>query len=347
MKRLKIYLIYCLSFVLSQDVIAASIKVKSESLYQTDDVIWGFDFLSNHKIIFTERGGKLKIFDLEKKVVNEVKGVPTVYSRGQGGLLDVRVRDSNKIFLSYSKPTKNGAMTAIMSAELKDNQLVNSKVITTNSESENNIHFGSRIEFDNKGNLYFSVGDRNERSRVQDLKYHNGKVLSVDLKTFEKAEVYSFGHRNPQGLVFDPNTEALFETEMGPRGGDELNRLSKGKNYGWPVITYGREYYGPKIGEGTHKTGMEQPLVYWVPSISPSALTIYTGDKIKSWVGSFFIGCLSGQHIRRVKISEGKVVEQEEILKDSGERFRNLRTGPDGYLYFSTDSGKLAKLIIE
>ena len=232
------------------------------------------------------------------------------------------------------------------------------KIFTGNNLDADGIHFGSRLEFDDKGYLFVSLGERNVRERSQQLSFHNGKIIRLkddgsiphdnpfSRDTNAKPEIWSYGHRNPQGLVRDPKTGDLWSTEMGPRGGDELNLIKAGANYGWPVITYGREYYGPKIGEGTHKDGMEQPIAYWVPSISPSGMTIYHGEVFPKWKGNIFLGNLSGAHLRRLVLNDQKkVIHQEELLKSQNYRIRNVRSGPDGYRYISTDSGLIARLI--
>ncbi len=359
--------LFCSILLLVSSVSVAADKVYTsegqkftfEVLTQQKDVIWGFDFLNKDQIIFTERGGKLKLFDLKTKAVTEVSGAPKVWSKGQGGLLDVRVhpKDKNKVYLAYSEPVADGSMTAVGFGTVEKNKLVNFKKIFTGvGSNDNSIHFGSRIDFDGKGHIFVSIGDRNDRDRAQSLEFHNGKIIRLKedgtvpsdnpfLKNKKaRPEIWSYGHRNPQGLVYHLEKNELWSSEMGPRGGDELNLITPGTNYGWPVITFGREYYGPKIGEGTAKKGMEQPVVQWTPSISPSAITIYTGSAFPKWKNNIFMANLSGEHLRRLKIDGQKVTAQEELLSDLSLRFRNVRTGPDGFLYISTDDGKIARL---
>lgn len=331
-----------------------------EVLHKGNDVIWGFDFLDINQIIFSERNGSFKLLNLKSKLVTDLDGAPKIRSSGQGGLLDVRVHPAHKseIYFSYSETTEKGSTTALGFAILKGGKLSSIKRLFSGFEpGKENVHFGSRIEFDGKGHLWMTVGDRNEREKAQDLNFHNGKIIRLkedgSIPTDNpfisnkkaKSEIWSFGHRNPQGLVFNSSTNELWSTEFGPKGGDELNLIQPGSNYGWPDITYGREYYGPKIGEGTAKIGMKQPFCYWVPSISPSALTIYSGDKFQKWKGQFFIATLSGLHLRRLKLDSSRVTEQEELLNDLNIRIRNVRTGPDGFLYLSTDNGIIARLI--
>ncbi len=334
-------------------------RFQFEVLTKQKDVIWGFDFLDSKRVIFTERGGKLKLLDLESKKITEIAGVPPVFASGQGGLLDIRVHPTqkSKIYLTYAQPVGEGSTTALATATLSGTSLTAVKqIFSAIAPSDTKIHYGSRIEFDNKGHVYISVGDRNQRDRVQDLAYHNGKVIRLNedgsvptdnpfvKNPKARPEVWSYGHRSPQGLVRNAITGDLWLSEMGPRGGDELNLIRAGANYGWPVITYGREYYGLKIGEGPAKAGMEQPVVHWVPSISPSALTIYTGTLFPKWKDHLFLANLSGTHLRLLKLKGQTVVAQEELLKEFNLRIRNVRTGPEGDLFISTDSGQIARL---
>jgi glucose/arabinose dehydrogenase len=339
-------------------------KFSMEVLTEQKDVIWGFDFLPDGRIVFTEVRGQVKLLDPGKKSVQTVTGIPQAVRQGQGGMLDVRAHPdfakNAQIYLTYSEAV-DGKMTTTLGrgrlegTELKDYR----KLFSAFEPSGNEIHFGSRIEFDGAGHLFMSFGDRNERDKAQDLRYHNGKILRLNedgtapadnpyaKEPAAKPEIWSYGHRNPQGLAKHPITGELWSAEYGPRGGDEINLIHAGANYGWPVITYGREYWGPKIGEGTEKPGMEQPVVHWAPSISPSGIGFYTGDTFPKWKGDLFVAALSGQHLRRLVLENGKVVKQEPLFGDLGWRFREVRQGPDGLLYFSTDEGKLGRLIPE
>lgn len=316
------------------------------------DVVWGFDFLNNGKIIYTQRDGTLAVFDPKTKKTDKLQGVPKVYAVGQGGLLDVRVHPKNgRIYLSYSEPLEGGkSTTAIGVGVLSGNTLSDfKKLFSANHVSENDYHYGSRIEFDGKGHIFFTVGERGERPSVQKLSTHLGKVIRlnedgsvpkdnpyVGVKD-ALPEIWARGIRSPQGLAMRPGTEELWEAEMGPKGGDEINMIEPKKDYGWPVVTYGREYDGPKIGEGTSKAGVEEPVKYWVPSISPSALAFHKGE--------LFLATLSGEHVRRIVLNGKKVASEEELFSGKGHRFRNLRSGPDGFLWFSTDEGKIGKII--
>jgi aldose sugar dehydrogenase len=333
-----------------------------EALAEREDVVWGFDFLPDGRILFTERGGAMGALDPKSGAVTAIQGVPKVWARGQGGLLDVRVAPGKgrtpRIYFAYSEPVgPETATTALASATLSGAELTQlRKLFSAHEPNSNTIHFGSRIELDGKGHLFLSVGDRDNRERAQDLAYHQGKILRLNedgsvpkdnpfaRRSGAKPEIWSYGHRSPQGLSRHPVTGELWMAEMGPRGGDELNLVKAGANYGWPVATYGREYSGPVIGV-KEKEGVEPPVAHWVPSISPSGMAIYHGDAFPKWKGSAFLANLSGMHLRRIALGGRKVVAQEEMLKDLSQRFRQVRQGPDGYLYFSTDGGLIARLV--
>ena len=320
--------------------VAAPPAYDVELLTQRQDVVWGFDFLPDGRVVFTERGGRLAVFDPKTANVDVVAGAPGVWSNGQGGLLDVRAHPGfakNKlVYLTWSQPVEDGAATALGRGRLEKGKLLGfERLFLSNAGGKNGEHFGSRVEF-LEGKLFMTVGERGNRYLSQDPERHNGKIIRIGLDG-SAPEIWSLGHRNPQGLAKRPGTNQLWSAEFGPRGGDELNLVKKGANYGWPVITYGREYWGPKIG-ATAKEGMEQPVTYWVPSISPSGLTFL--DKNVA-----VLACLSGQHIRLVSLKGDAVVGQTSLLTDRGWRIRHVRKGPDGLLYFSTDDGKIARLV--
>lgn len=337
-------------------------KLVLEDVVERSDVIWGLDFISAQEFLFTERGGRLFHYHQGTKKLTEVKGVPKVYHEGQGGLLDVRVdpdfKKNQLVFLTYAEPVNDKrATTALLKAKLINLELKDQKVIFRALDpNTNSIHFGSRLEFDGKGNLYLTVGDRYERDKAQSLANHQGKVLRLDYegaptkgnpfigKKDARPEIYSYGHRNPQGLALHPVTGELWEAEFGPQGGDEVNIVLPGKNYGWPVVTSGIDYDGSKIAEASSKPGMEQPFVHWVPAISPSGLEIYQGDKMSKWNGNLFLANLGTLHVRRVVLEGKKVVKQEELFKDLNYRFRFLRQGPDNFLYLTTDEGKILRV---
>lgn len=335
-------------------------KPELETIHSAQDVIWGFDFLIDGKIIYSEKGGKLSIFDPKTKSVTNLEGAPKVYTAGQAGLLDVRVHPKKgTIYLSYSEPLDGEkSTTSVGMGTLSGNKLTNfKKIFSADHASVNDYHYGSRIAFDGKGHIFFTVGERGERPSVQKLSTHLGKIIRLNEdgtvpkdnpyvgQKDAKPEIWARGIRSPQGLAFRPGTDELWEAEMGPKGGDEINLVNPKKDYGWPIVTYGREYEGGKIGEGTSKAGVEEPIQMWVPSISPSGIAFYSGDVIPEWKGNLFLGTLSGQHIHRIVLNKTTVVSEEKLFEDKGWRFRNLRTGPDGYLWFSTDDGKLGRVV--
>ena len=334
---------------------------KVEEMAQGLSVIWGMVFLNKREILFTEREGQFKKLNLKTKQVESISGAPEVYARGQGGLMDValhpKFQQNKKVYFSYSKRKGRKQTTAVAEGILKRNRLVQVKdIFEAQPPVSSSIHFGSRLVFDEQGFLFVTVGDRGQRHSAQSLKTHLGKVLRLTDKGTPPSdnpfvsvkgaqpEIWSLGHRNPQGIFIHPETNELWEQEHGPRGGDEINRIQKGKNYGWPMITFGREYWGPSIGEGTEKKGMEQPIKHFIPSIAPAALLIYSGKIFKKWKGDFFSGALVLTHLNRLKITKGKVKEEERILSSLKLRVREVIEGPDGLIYLSVDEGKILRL---
>lgn len=325
---------------------------------------WAIAFLPDGRMLVTERSGQLRIVGKDGSVSKPLSGVPRVYDRGQGGLLDV-ILDSEfaktkRIFLSYSEPGEGGGGTAVASATLSDTGLNNVKVLFQQTpKSSGGRHFGSRLVIDRGGYLFITTGDRGERSRNQEFAINRGQVIRLHRdgriptdnpfvgKSGYRPEVWSYGHRNPQGAALHPVTGKLWVHEHGARGGDEVNVPLAGKNYGWPVISYGRHYFGGKIGEGTKKAGLEQPIHYWDPSIAPSGMAFYTGDKFPKWKGNLMVGALRYQLVARLVLNGEKVVKEERILSGLGERIRDVRQGPDGYLYLATDSSDGRILRIE
>lgn len=347
-------------FAKNKNYISEDQKFFHEIFVTRSDVIWGFDFLPDSRIIFTERGGKMAIFDPSTKKVTELSGVPKVHAHGQGGLLDVRVHPTNGlIYFTYSEPIKGDiSTTAWASAVLNGDKLTSvKKLFSAHQGNDNEIHYGSRIEFDGKGHIFISVGDRDERTHAQKLNFHQGKILRFNedgtvpndnpfiSQKDARPEIWSYGHRNPQGMAMHHDSGELWETEFGPRGGDEVNIIVRGKNYGWPVVTFGKEYWGPKIGEGSKKVGMEDPVTHWTPSISPSAMAFYQGEAFPKWKGNLFLATLSSTHIHRIVLHGKKVIKEEELLKDLDYRFRNIRSYKDGFLYYSTDEGRLGRIV--
>lgn len=325
------------------------------------DVIWSIEFLDDDNLIFTEKSGKLRTLNLKSKKVSTISGVPESHVWGQGGLMDIHLRPDFKtskvLYLSYTKKVGDAYTTAVAMGKLNGAKLTEVKeIFVANHPNRNHQHFGSRIVNDEKGFIYFSVGDRGERHLAQSLSADQGKIHRLKLdgsipkdNPFAKNKearktIWSYGHRNPQGMVYDFKTGTLWEQEHGPRGGDEINRVQKGLNYGWPVITYGREYSGPKIGD-THKRGMEQPVYHYTPSIAPSGLEIYRGKAFPKWQGDLFSGALKLTHVNHLQMSTTqKPLREKRLLEDLAERVRDVRQGPDGFLYFSTDSGKIFRM---
>ena len=322
---------------------------------------WSMAFLPGGDLLVTERPGRLRIVRGGKLLPTPVTGVPEVVYRGQGGLLDVVAHPNfatNKlVYLSFSKPTGGGAATtAVVRGRFENNALVDVKEIFVADTKGAPGHFGSRIAFDKSGMMFISVGERQappsgdlEKHPAQDLSNHHGKVIRLFDdgrvppdnpfvgKAGAKPEIWSYGHRNPQGLAIHPTTGELWATEHGPQGGDELNLIQKGLNYGWPVIGFGVNYGpGAAIHASTMRPGMEQPKNVWVPSIATSSLMIYTGDKFPAWKGSFFVGGLAGQRIVRLTY-DGKAFTVEDNLVRNQGRIRDVRQGPDGFIYFSID----------
>jgi len=322
---------------------------------------WAIEFLPDGRMLVTERAGEILIFENEKLLPESIT-VPDVYAQGQGGLLDIALHpdynDNGWIYLSYAKKGEGGGGTVIARAKLEGNKLTQlEQLFAAQPLSASGVHFGSRIAFDGNGYMFFSSGERGTKENAQTLTNHLGKVLRLhdDGKVptdnpfvnteGAKPEIWSYGHRNPQGLVFDAGTKTLWDVEHGPRGGDELNLVEKGKNYGWPAITYGINYDSTIITDKTELEGMEQPVTYWVPSIAPCGMTRVEGDRYEGWKNSFLIGALSHQHVARVEVKDGKYVSQEKLLDKIG-RVRAVAESPDGYLYVATEGpGMLLKII--
>lgn len=323
---------------------------------------WSLAFLPDGSMLVTERPGRLRRIVQGRLDPEPVAGVPQVYASGQGGLLDVvphpRFDENRLIYLSYASPGKGGGTTAVSVARLVGNRLEDVKELyVALPRTRGGRHFGSRLVL-SEGYIFVTVGDRGDPDRAQALDDPAGSVIRLHedgripqdnpfvADANARPEIYTYGNRNPQGMTMDPVSGQLYLVEHGPLGGDELNLIEPGVNFGWPVITYGRSYSGFKIGEGTHKQGMAQPVHYWVPSISPSGLMIYDGDAFANWRGSFFIGALSGRLLDRLEVREGKVVVEERLLEDWGARVRDVRQGPDGLIYLLTDArnGMLLRL---
>ncbi len=326
---------------------------------------WSIAFLPDGRMLVTERAGKLRLVGKDFKLdPRPVEGHPEVTPSGQGGLMDVvlhpKFAENQLVYLSYSGRGDGGIGTEVARGVFKNNRIENAQVIfRMQPKLRTGYHFGSRIVFDREGYLFITLGDRGEMERAQNPGDHNGSVIRLhddgrvpkDNPFVGKPgwlpEKFTLGNRNMQGAALHPQSGLLWTHEHGPQGGDEINVIRAGVNYGWPVITYGANYgTGTKIGEGTEKPGMAQPLHKWVPSIAPSGMAFYTGSKFPKWRGDLFVGALRDQMLVRLKLDGEKVVREERLIKNTVGRIRDVRQGPDGFIYVLTDSpnGVLARL---
>jgi len=326
---------------------------------------WGMAFLPDGRILITERPGRLRIYS-QGQISPAITGTPAVYNQGQGGLLDVAIdpnfRQNQWIYLTYAEAGSGGvAGTAVMRGKLSGNTLLETQVLFRQlPKLSTGNHFGSRLVFDGSGYLFVTLGENNNRITSQYLDHHQGKIIRIWPdgsipndnpfigQTNVKPEIWSYGHRNPQGATLNPWTGKLWMNEHGPMGGDEINIPQAGKNYGWPIITYGIDYNGQPIPEstGTSAPGMEQPVHYWVPSIAPSGMTFYDGNKNSAWYGNLFVGGLAAQQLVRLEVNGEAITREERLLSELGYRIRAVKAGPDGALYLLTDSasGMLLKI---
>jgi len=354
---------------------AADIKTApSDKYYQTKTVTsdveipWGMAQLPSGDILVSERKGKLRLIRNGKLVEQSISGLPKIHSKGQGGLLDLELHpnfaNNNWLYITYSSPEGKGAgsNTALIRAKLNVEQMRLEQVETLYKGEDNTTkgqHFGSRIAFDGKGYVFFSIGDRGARDvKPQNLSLDGGKIYRlhedgripndnpfVNASDFPKAKTatFSYGHRNPQGLALNPATGEMWSQEHGPRGGDEVNLIQAGKNYGWPVISYGINYNGTKFTDLTAKAGMEQPLHYWDPSIAPSDMVFVTSDKYPQWQGKLLIGSLKFNYVVLLDIDKQSVTGQSKLFDGIG-RVRSLLQGQDGYLYVGTDGDGVKRI---
>lgn len=333
-----------------------------DTLHTGLDNPWGIVWLPDGRMLVTERKGELLVFENENDVGKKISGFPETYERGQGGLMDIQLHpqyaENGWIYATYAKPGQGGGSTALIRFQLSGNKITDLETLyQTMPLSTSGVHFGSRIIFDKAGYLYFSTGERGTKENAQDLTNDMGKIhrlladggIPADNPFVDtpaaKPSIWSYGHRNIQGMAYDGTNDIIYATEHGPRGGDELNIIEKGKNYGWPIITYGIDYSGAIISELTEKAGMEQPIHYWTPSIATCGLLYYTGDNYNGWQGNLFAGALALTHIARIEISNGKYTHEEKLLQGIG-RVRHIAQSPEGFIFILTEGpGMLLKLM--
>lgn len=327
---------------------------------------WSMVFLPDGRMLVTERAGRMRIIDKHFKLDSKpIEGLPDIVARGQGGLFDVVLHpdfpSNGWIYWSYNAPGSGGWGTALARGKLQGHRMINVQVLfSMEPKTRNGQHFGGRIVFDKAGYLFLTLGDRGDKERAQNLNDHAGSVLRLHddgripydnpfaNKSEAKPEKWTLGNRNIQGAAIHPQTGELWTHEHGPQGGDEINVLLAGRNYGWPVITHGVNYgLGTKIGEGQVKSGMEQPSYIWVPSIAPSGMVFVKGDKFTNWDGNMLVGALRDQSLVRLELDGKKVLREERVLKGQAGRIRDVRMGPDGLIYLLTDASDGALLRLE
>lgn len=327
------------------------------------EVPWGMAWLPNGNMLITDRSGKLFIYSDELTEVSSATLPGDIFARGQGGFLDVEVHpnyeENGWIYFTYSADSGDeGANTNLIRAKLENNQLTNIETLYKGEPyPTGGRHFGSRVAFDKNGFVFFSIGDRGNRDVLpQDLTKDGGKIYRLHddgsvpadnpfvNEAGAKTAIYSYGHRNPQGMALNPETGVIWTHEHGPRGGDEINIIEPGKNYGWPVISYGINYNGTPFAEDTARDGMEQPLIYWDPSIAPSGMTFVTGDKYPHWKGHVLVGSLKFSYVELVKLDGDKTVGTEKLLEGIG-RVRSVKQAPDGTIYVGADGQGIFRII--
>ena len=330
------------------------------------EIPWGMCFLPNQDLLVSDRNGTLWLVKKEGESKKKISGVPKVKNKGQGGLLDVQIHpnfiNNNYVYICFSDflpENKNKSFTSIIRAELKNNKLIDVQTIYKADDrfySKSNIHYGSRLAFDDKNYLFFSIGDRGNRDQAQLLNTPNGKIHRlnddgsipkdnpfVNHSSAQKS-IWTYGNRNPQGLTIDKKKSSVFSAEHGPKGGDELNIIEKGKNYGWPEITYGINYIGTRITKYTHKEGMEQPITHWTPSIAVCGIDFYDNNIFTNWQNNLLVTSLKFENLYRLEIEDRKVIEQE-LIYSTGSRVRDVETGPDGFIYVAIeDPGRIIRL---
>ena len=340
---------------------------KVENFVNDFNIPWGMAFLPDSNLLVSDKSGYLWLIDYHKKTRNQIHNIPKVKDRGQGGLLDVQIHPdfikNHYVYIGYTdyiKNKQNRTFTSIIRGTLEKYHFTNQKVIYKANDSfydTKRVHYGTRIVFDKDNYLYFSIGDRGKRDHAQLLNFPNGKIhrlyddgrIPEDNPFFNTPNaiksIWTYGNRNPQGLAIHPVTLILYETEHGPKGGDELNILQSGKNYGWPEITYGKNYSGTTITKFTHKKGMEQPILHWTPSIAVCGIDFYDKRLFKSWENNLLVTSLKFEKLYRYEINNNKIINQE-MIYNPGSRIRDVETGLDGYIYLALeDPGRIVRLV--
>lgn len=362
------YIKTALLLALCSTLVLCAQSTKKNSSYDYEVVVenlinpWGFTFLPDNSILITEKHGLLYHFKNGKKT--EIVGLPEISVLGQGGLMDIKLHPQYSktkwLYISYASSSNNNsrANTTIMRAKLEGNKLVEQQVLyKATPDYGQGVHFGSRLEFDNQGYLYFTIGDRGSRdTNPQDITRDCGKVYRIhDDGTIPKDNpfinapnaqkaIFSYGHRNPQGMAIHPETGKIWTHEHGPKGGDEINIIEAGKNYGWPKISYGVNYDGSTFTKNTSLPGMEQPVHYWTPSIAPSGMAFITSDKYPEWKGNLLVGSLKFQYLARCELKQNKVINEEKLLDGLG-RVRSVTQGLDGYIYVGVENLGIVKIV--
>ena len=351
-----------LDYESNNTILTSETNYEMELVFEDENIIWAIEFFDDNSILATVKSGSL--FHYKDGIKTEIKGLPKIYLRGQGGLMDIALHPNFKenkwLYFSYASETvgEKGGNTTIARAKLIEDSLVDLKVLYKGSpNSRKGQHFGGRLAFDNDNYLYFSIGDRGNREvNPQDITIDGGKIYRInddgtipnDNPFFNspnaKKAIYSYGHRNPQGMFKHPVTGEIWTNEHGPRGGDEINIIKKGKNYGWPKITYGINYSGTTITKNKSLPDMEQPLYYWLPSIAPSSFEYISSDIYPNWNGSLLAGALVFSQVERIGLKDNKVVTRSKIAEGLG-RPRDVKQGPDGFIYVSIENKGVYKIL--
>ncbi|WP_456295762.1 PQQ-dependent sugar dehydrogenase [Vibrio sp. AK197] len=338
-----------------------SYALKAEKVFSGLTLPWGFEFIDDHRLILNEKYGDISLVDLSNQTKTQLFHVPQLFSDGQGGLMDVKASpfEYDTFYFTYSQRVGGSGQTALARARIEDDKFHGWKtLLVTESGSDTSRHFGSRLTFD-KQSIYMTVGERGIRDNAQNLSTHAGSVLRLTpqgqafadnpflTQSDAQPEIWSYGHRNPQGIVYDSATSRLWEIEHGPRGGDEINLVKKGANYGWPHTSHGKEYWGPvSVGDGKDKEGIESPKHVFTPSIAPGSMVLYKGDKYPELTGKLLVGALKLTHINVLSIeADQSVVERMRLFEDLNERVRQIAVNPQGMIFFSTDNGNLYRII--